>query len=180
MYVYSQQLSQFWYNNETKQILSSICSKLVHNKREQKIEPINIALISCPSIYELVKSYVRNVANIRLFEFDMRFSTFGDDFVYYDYKDECNESISKIYQRTFDILIADPPFLSEECIIKYSNFIKVLQKDNSNVVLCSGQTVSGWIEEALHLHQCKFHPEHENNLANQFRCYANFDLDTLL
>ena len=24
---------------------------------------------------------------------------------------------------------------------------------------------------------CRFEPRHSNNLANEFRCYANFDLD---
>lgn len=30
----------------------------------------------------------------------------------------------------------------------------------------------------LHLKMCKFQPKHKNNLANDFRCYANYDFDT--
>lgn len=127
-----------------------------------------------------MKQYVKNIGNICLFEFDTRFSAIGEDFVYFDYKNTESDSIFEIYRRKFDILVADPPFLSEECIIKYSKFIKTLQKDDSNVILCSGQTASKWIEKALDLHQCEFQPEHENNLANQFGCYANFDLDSFL
>ena len=27
---------------------------------------------------------------------------------------------------------------------------------------------------------CQFEPRHSNNLANEFRCYANFDLDNCI
>ena len=30
----------------------------------------------------------------------------------------------------------------------------------------------------LSLDQCEFKPGHRNNLANEFRCYANYDLDS--
>ena len=29
----------------------------------------------------------------------------------------------------------------------------------------------------LNLEKCKFEPRHKNNLANDFKCYANYDLD---
>ena len=29
----------------------------------------------------------------------------------------------------------------------------------------------------LNLEKCKFEPGHKNNLANDFKCYANYDLD---
>ena len=29
----------------------------------------------------------------------------------------------------------------------------------------------------MNLHCCEFLPKHKNNLANEFRCYANYDLD---
>jgi len=32
----------------------------------------------------------------------------------------------------------------------------------------------------LDLNICSFLPDHSNNLANQFRCFANFDLDGLI
>lgn len=134
--------------------------------------------MSSPSLYKPIKNLVigSNVI-IRLFEFDMRFSAFGEEFVYYDYKDvNQNEE----YKNYFDIIIADPPFLSKECILNTSNIINKLKKDTSDIIMCSGQTTAEWIRSALNLHQCEFRPEHERNLANEFCSFANFDLDSLL
>lgn len=36
----------------------------------------------------------------------------------------------------FDLVIADPPFLSEECLTKTTETIKFLSK--KNIVLCTG------------------------------------------
>jgi hypothetical protein len=32
----------------------------------------------------------------------------------------------------------------------------------------------------LQLKMCAFQPKHRNNLANDFRCYANYDFDSTL
>lgn len=32
----------------------------------------------------------------------------------------------------------------------------------------------------LDVRLCRFLPTHRNNLANEFRCYANFDLDAAM
>ena len=33
-------------------------------------------------------------------------------------------------------------------------------------------------DRLLNLKKCNFTPKHQNNLANEFRCFANFDFDT--
>ena len=33
------------------------------------------------------------------------------------------------------------------------------------------------LERLMNLHCCDFLPKHKNNLANEFRCYANYDFD---
>lgn len=84
------------------------------------------------------------------------------------------------YHDYFDVIFADPPFLSRECIEKTAEIIKKLKKDSADVIVCSGQSVEKWMNKFLGLNQCNFSPEHENNLANIFCSYANFDLDFLI
>lgn len=117
---------------------------------------------------------------VRLFEYDDRFSAFKDDYVHYDYNDASKEGYLKEYQNYFDIIIADPPFLSEECIHNTSLIIKKLKKSDTDIIVCSGQVVADMIKEYLQLTQCVFRPEHERNLANEFCSYANFELDSFL
>lgn len=84
------------------------------------------------------------------------------------------------YRQYFDIIIADPPFLSEECIQSTGQLVNKIKKDDTKIVLCSGQVVADWAKEFLHLDQCNYRPQHERNLANEFRSYANFKLDEMI
>ncbi len=171
MHIPLQQLSQFWYNDKTKQILSGVCKKLVCSGGDLKI-----ALLSCPSLYDHIRKV--NADNIvRLFEFDKRFSCYGQDFVFYDYKDV---TIYPEYQQYFDIVLMDPPFLSEECIEKLADIVKRISKPTSKIILCSGEVVEDWAHKYLGLRKCRFQPEHERNLGNIFASYANFQLDDLI
>lgn len=175
-----QQLSQFWYSESTKRTLSKICLRLILKRSGTKSSTdIKIALLSCPSLYKTIKNVHPN-GEVRLFEYDKRFSAFKDDFVHYDYNDASKDDYLNEFRDYFDIIIADPPFLSEECIRNTSVIVCKLKKNDADIIMCSGQIVADWIKEYLDLNQCEFHPEHERNLANEFRSYANFDLDSLL
>lgn len=176
----TQQLSQFWYNENTKRTLSKICLRLILNRSgTHSSSDIKIALLSCPSLYKSIKSVHPN-GEVRLFEYDERFSAFHDDYIHYDYNNADKKDYLNEYENYFDIVIADPPFLSEECIRNTSLIINKLKKASSDIILCSGQVVADWVKEFLQLNQCSFRPEHERNLANEFCSYANFELDSYL
>ena len=69
------------------------------------------------------------------------------DFVYYDYKNPMSfgqtTSDSDITLREyFDIVIADPPFLSEECMTKTSVTVKYLAKADAKLLFCTGKLFS--------------------------------------
>ena len=74
---------------------------------------------------------------VTLFEFDERFSAFGSDFVPYDYNDPLN--FPHILIESYDLVIADPPFLSEECLTKTATTIKSLNK--GKIIICTGETI---------------------------------------
>jgi len=71
---------------------------------------------------------------VALFEYDNRFKIFGTDFIQYDYKLPLD--VPKNMFNQFDLVIADPPFLSDECLTKTAVTIKFLTK--KNIVLCTG------------------------------------------
>lgn len=110
---------------------------------------------------------------VKLFEFDKRFSIFGSDFIPYDYNYPLK--ISDDLKNSFDIVVCDPPFLSEECLTNVVKTIKLLGKEN--VVLCSGSVMQELAKKLLNVKKCKFEPHHKNNLANEFWCFANFNFD---
>lgn len=172
-----QQLSQFWYNDETKRTLSVVCKKLISTADGK----MNIALLSCPSIYDSVRKEVYEATTVRLFEFDRRFSCYGQDFVFYDYNCVTDDpKYMNEYLQQFDIVVMDPPFLSEECINKLAQIVKKISKPTAQLILCSGGVVEEWASKYLGLKKCRFQPEHERNLGNTFASYANFQLDDLI
>lgn len=114
---------------------------------------------------------------VKIFEYDQRFSSFGEDFQHYDYNLANTKKYLKDYDQTFDLIIADPPFLSEECIEKMGDIIKKISKPNAKIVFNSGIVCKDWIEKHLGLEEKMFKPQHERNLANDFTSFANFNLD---
>jgi len=71
---------------------------------------------------------------VKCLEFDTRFNVFGEDFQFYDYKEPLNLPLE--WKQSFDVVIADPPFLSEECLCKTAVTAKFLAKDK--VIVCTG------------------------------------------
>ena len=76
--------------------------------------------------------------NFMLLEYDQRFSVYENKFVYYDYKRPLDLP-DELKCHSFDVVIADPPFLSEECLEKFTQTINFLRKDK--VLLCTGECV---------------------------------------
>ena len=73
-------------------------------------------------------------------EYDKRFERYGSDFVFYDYN--CPLDLPGNLERSFDIVVVDPPYLSEECLSKTAKTVKYLAKDK--VLLCTGGVHHLW------------------------------------
>ncbi len=99
------------------------------------VSPSRIACLSCPTLYSKLLQTKTPDQHIILLEYDRRFEIYGQDFVYYDYRHPLDlpKSLSKGY---FDLVVADPPFLSEECLSKISQTVKFLTRHK--VILCTG------------------------------------------
>ncbi|KAH8381190.1 hypothetical protein KR200_008541 [Drosophila serrata] len=175
-----QQLSQFWYSTQTKHTVRDVVKKLLEEQNPDSRDNFSIALLSCPSLYKDIKD-IHDQVNI--FEFDQRFGAYGTDFVYYDFNCiDNNPDYLKEHHKQYDLIVADPPFLSQECITKMSQIITKLQRDpsKSKLIFCSGEVVEPWLITCLPVHKCNFRPEHERNLGNEFVSYANFNLDNYI
>lgn len=150
-----QQLSQFWYDDKTAEYLSREALKAAGPTGK-------IALISCPTLYKNLKSDAHNnqgkchngtyinlvyfvwlvqfptlnvcFLSVTLFEFDKRFAVYGEDFILYDYNKPLD--IPCHFAGNFDVVVVDPPFLSEECLTKTAVTVKFLAKHK--IILCTG------------------------------------------
>lgn len=94
----------------------------------------SIACISCPTLYERLRQSKPDNSRAIILEYDKRFAKYGDDFLFYDYNEPAH--IPNALHGTFDLVVADPPFLSEECLTKTAITIRLLAKEK--VLLCTG------------------------------------------
>lgn len=99
-----------------------------------------IACISCPTVFSKLVSTQSPDHHIVLFEYDKHFRSYGEKFIYYDYGHPLSFPDS-IKEGEFDLVLADPPFLSEECLAKMTQTVKFLTREK--VILCTGNCHMG-------------------------------------
>ncbi|XP_048050170.1 EEF1A lysine methyltransferase 1 isoform X2 [Megalobrama amblycephala] len=161
-------MSQFWYSEDT-------ATRLAEEVMQQAGEHGRIACISAPSVYQKLKqleSMRSDSVSAVLLEFDRRFAAYGEEFVFYDYNNPlCLPE--NLLPQSFDIVIADPPYLSEECLSKVALTVKYLTK--GKILLCTGAIMEEHAGKLMDLKICSFLPKHSHNLANEFRCYVNYE-----
>ena len=127
------QLSQFWYDDDTAEALARECERLVGDDESK-----TIACVSCPTLFFALRRCCPALKKrVKLFEYDKRFARLGAaSFVLYDYQSPLD--VPRELRESFDVVVADPPFLSEECLTKTAVTVKFLAKDK--IVLCTGET----------------------------------------
>ncbi|XP_028693326.1 EEF1A lysine methyltransferase 1 isoform X2 [Macaca fascicularis] len=125
------QLSQFWYSQETALRLAQEAIAAVG-------EGGRVACVSAPSVYQKLRELCRENFTVYIFEYDKRFAMYGEEFIFYDYNNPLDLP-ERIAAHSFDIVIADPPYLSEECLRKTSETIKYLTR--GKILLCTAHRV---------------------------------------
>ena len=98
-----------------------------------------MACASAPSVYQKLRALHREDISVYIFEYDKRFAIYGEEHIFYDYNNPLDLP-EKIATHSFDIVIADPPYLSKECLRKMSETIKYLTQ--GKILLCTGRCVS--------------------------------------
>ncbi|CBY22526.1 unnamed protein product [Oikopleura dioica] len=163
-------LSQFWTDEPTCEAVEKIVASIY--------EPgMKIGCISSPTCFKhLLKCKQSNPTLVHLFEFDNRFAVF-DNFNFWDYNSPLE--IPESHKGSFDILIIDPPFLSEECFTSLA--IRCLQKEGVKLMFLTGLIMEELALQVFKdLKKQKFVPKHKNKLSTPFMLLANFPADSAL
>ncbi|KAM9850930.1 EEF1A lysine methyltransferase 1 [Aulostomus maculatus] len=160
-------MSQFWYSDETA---TRLAEEVIHEAGAGG----RVACVSAPSVYQKLKQgrlAGSDQVSAVVLEYDRRFAIYGDDFIFYDYNEPLSFPAS-VAPQSFDIVLADPPYLSEECLSKVAKTIKYLTK--GKVLLCTGAIMENHAKEHLDIKKCSFLPQHNRNLSNEFCCFVNY------
>merc|ERR1719283_45140 len=211
------QLSQFWYTDSTAIALAKeALAAAGENGR--------VACVSCPTLYKALVDVVKDEAasgvaeayadsstpsvgspssrRAIVLEFDRRFAKWGIDFVFYDYKDASIPELPVDWRNSFNVVVCDPPFLTEECAsatlkAAVDTLGKKLEGDVEGssssstsasstkmckVMFCTGEIMAETLTELSGGSLKKsetFVPEHASKLSNPFVLMTNFQTTTL-
>jgi len=210
------QLSQFWYTESTAAALAKEALTAAGDKGR-------IACVSCPTLYKAIVDVVKADENAKedaaaeastasstspsfsraiVLEFDRRFAKWGVDFVFYDYKDASIPELPVDWRNSFNVVVCDPPFLTEECAsatlkAAVDTLGKKLEGDVEGssssstsasstkmckVMFCTGEIMAETLTELSggSLKQSEtFVPQHASKLSNPFVLMTNFQTTTL-
>ncbi|KAK7278785.1 hypothetical protein RJT34_23821 [Clitoria ternatea] len=166
-------LSQFWYTPQTATTIAKEVLTLCHASPHSRV-----ACIACPTLYAYLKKMDPNVS-VQLLEYDKRFEQYGSEYTFYDYNHP--EELPSELRHSCKVVIADPPYLSQECLEKVAETISLLiQPGETFLLLLTGEVQKERAAEILGLHPCGFRPQHSSKLGNEFRLFSNYDPGTRL
>ncbi|KAF5823496.1 putative DNA methylase, N-6 adenine-specific, methyltransferase EEF1AKMT1/ZCCHC4 [Helianthus annuus] len=162
-------LSQFWYDRETAETVA----REVHALYTSMEDPPSVACIACPTLYVYLKKLHPDLP-VQLLEYDKRFEQYGNEFTYYDYNEPLE--LPSSMKQSLSIIVADPPYLSQECLEKVSETVSFLKKPGeSYLLLLTGAVQHDRAAQLLGLRPCGFRPQHSSKLGNEFRLFTNYD-----
>merc|ERR1712096_45625 len=156
------QLSQFWYSEATAGALAGAVLSAAGPAGR-------VACVSAPTLYTACRARTPD-CRLDLFEYDKRFAVHGSDFHLYDYKTPLQ--LDSELRGQFDLVFADPPFLSEECLTKTLVTVRWMGRPGARLGLCTGAVMAELAARLAQLQPCRFTPEHEKSLSNPFQCFA--------
>jgi hypothetical protein len=169
------QKSQFWYDEETADFLARQLLRDWDRKTR-------IGLLAAPTAFVKLREIAQKdqgsagLENVFLFEVDRRFRVFGSQFIEYDYTKPLR--LPAQLAHSFPRLLLDPPFLNEDCHMKFAITARWLQPSDGHpqrLMVCTGERMTCLVERLYRVKPAAFLPSHANGLANEFRCFANFD-----
>ncbi|GMY14358.1 EEF1A lysine methyltransferase 1 isoform X2 [Fagus crenata] len=162
-------LSQFWYDRKTAETVAHEVLTLCQGSQSDS----RVACIACPTLYAYLKNFNSNIP-VQLLEYDKRFEQYGSEFTFYDYNQP--EELPLEMKHAYHIVIADPPYLSKECLEKVTQTISFLsQPGESYLLLLTGEVQRDRAAELMGLRPCGFRPRHFSKLGNEFRLFTNYD-----
>ncbi|KAI9593101.1 N(6)-adenine-specific DNA methyltransferase 2 [Syncephalis fuscata] len=166
------QLSQFWYDDDTAR-------KLAQEAVKQAGDGQLIVCISAPSVFIMLKKL--RVSNpLLLLEYDERFAVFKNEFCYYDYNEPLAPFTENEHLRgSAAVVVVDPPFLNESCFTKIGLTARTLANEQTKYIVNTGWKIQEIVLRELPVFLTAFEPRHRNGLANDFRCFINYNSDVL-
>ncbi|KAI5679707.1 hypothetical protein M9H77_00934 [Catharanthus roseus] len=157
-------LSQFWYDRETAETVAKEVLTLC-----QSLDNPSVACIACPTLYAYLKKFDSGVPAL-LLEYDERFEQYGTEFTFYDYNQP--EDLPLSMKHSYSVIVADPPYLSKECLEKVGKTISFLSRPEKSYLLLLTGAYEPSFEYFTATRWCRFLHITCRDLIGGFSCYS--------
>ncbi|CAG9336335.1 unnamed protein product [Blepharisma stoltei] len=158
-----EEFNQFWYSSRT-------INALVDETEDLHLQGFTkIACLSTPSLYFSLTE--KSKENSRLFEIDRSFQR-DKGFVFYDFNH--SEELDPALEKSFDVVVVDPPFITREVWEKYSRAVKFLLKDGGKIIVSSVDENAPMLDELLKVKRQAFKPSIPH-LVYQYSFFTNYN-----
>ncbi|PPQ63544.1 hypothetical protein CVT24_004774 [Panaeolus cyanescens] len=167
------QLSQFWYSDAFAERLASALNGLCEPSTK-------IAFLCCPTAFVGFQHFHPH-ANAMLMEYDERFAVLSpQQFVHYDLNEP--DVFPEDLRESFDIIVADPPYLNEKTNVKLKTTVdQIIKPATGKLVMITSTIVEKIIQNLYgespigHLKRTAIEVEHANQLGNDFAVWGSWD-----
>jgi hypothetical protein len=160
------EFNQYWYSKPTINFMV---------EQVQRNSKLGAAFLSTPSIYFSLKDKELK-AKCKVMDIDDNFGKKDPTgFVYYDFNKP--EELPEAILGTFDMVVIDPPFITQEVWQKYADAAKKLLIPEGGMVLMSTIDENHqFLEDMLGVTPIAFRPSIPN-LVYQYSFYTNYEDD---
>ena len=157
-------MNQYWYSATT---IQNVVDEI------EKLPNVRAAFLSTPSLYFSLSKKVREQCFV--FDFDKKWSK-DRGFVFYDFNKP--SEVSPELKGTFNLIVIDPPFITEDVWSKYAITAKLLLKPGNsgqqNLICTTVQENAPMMHRLLGVQPCSYRPSIPN-LVYQYCLYTNFE-----
>ena len=75
-----------------------------------------------------------------------------------------------------DRILADPPFLSDECLTRTAMSVRYLVRGGGRTMVCTGRKMEELVPRLFKgVKRVEFEPRHKGGLANAFGCFMDWE-----
>jgi hypothetical protein len=115
--------------------------------------------------------------HIYLFEYDSRFAKLTltpSHFINYDFNAPLR--FPSFLRGKVDRVLADPPFLSDECLTRTAMTVRTLLGKGGKTMVCTGRKMEEMVPRLFPgVKRVEFEPRHKGGLANAFGCFMDWE-----
>uniref|UniRef100_A0A061R709 N6-adenine methyltransferase n=1 Tax=Tetraselmis sp. GSL018 TaxID=582737 RepID=A0A061R709_9CHLO len=152
--------NQYWYSTRT---ISAIADEVAEVATKA-------AFVSTPSIYFSLKPHTAIQENSWLLDLD---SQWAEEPRYFAYDFNSPSVIPDECRGSFDCVVLDPPFITEDVWQKYATTARILLKDEGKIILTTIAENRDLLADLLDVHPQMFKPSIPN-LIYQYDLFTNY------